>query len=179
METTMDFASLASRLQRLPQELCDLILLEVFTPDDQTVEIDTHEIKPNHRPPKFLSINSLTRDIYAKAYYGGHDSSFILHVPQGFDTSLAMQWLKSLTPAHLSMMRRLMFIYRDPIKGDPKIFGRRARQSLRRHLEQSLKKRLTNNGIEIADQQIGVELRAYDRRGKEIAHKPKVLSTLC
>jgi hypothetical protein len=36
METTMDVESLASRLQSLPQELYDLILLELFTPYDQT-----------------------------------------------------------------------------------------------------------------------------------------------
>lgn len=138
----MDIESLASRVQSLPQELYNIILLDVFTHD-----ASTHEIKPDHKPLKLLSFNRLTRDIYAKAYYGGHDSGFIIHVPPDRNLSLAMQWLKSLTPEHLGMVKRFTFIHHGPIDHDLFILGRRANKDLGCNLKRRVKMCLSDNGI--------------------------------
>jgi hypothetical protein len=74
----MEDEGLAQRVQNLPRELYNLILAKVFTPGT-----NVHEINENYKPPKFLAVSRITRDMHAKAYYVGLDSSFVFDGLQG------------------------------------------------------------------------------------------------
>ena len=99
----MEDEDLARRLQNLPPELYNVILVKVFTPDTNIQKIDA-----DYKPPKFLAISRTTRDMYAEAYYGSPDSSFVFDLRMG---KPLVSWLKCLPSSHMQMLRHMKFIW--------------------------------------------------------------------
>ena len=102
----MDDEDLAQRVQSLPPELFNIVLAEVFTPDTTT-----HKIDANYKPPKFLAVSRTTRETYAKAYYGGLDSSFVFELAVGKPIEPLYRWLKCLPLSHLRMLSQVKLVW--------------------------------------------------------------------
>ncbi|EME78504.1 uncharacterized protein MYCFIDRAFT_178642 [Pseudocercospora fijiensis CIRAD86] len=105
------------RIQRLPQELADIVFefYVVTVPAEQTVDITTA-----YRPPKQLQTNRASRRVAAERYYS--TNTFVI---DGFDetsdvprywnnASATIRWLRSLPVDHSFMIETLS--YPDPFE---------------------------------------------------------------
>ena len=146
------------RIQRLPQELCDQIYIDVFTPLSNRVEI-SHQ----YRVPALLHVSHDSRDVFATQYYSNHGIYFVSD-----DETLLFRWLRALPKHHLRMLREVRLInqslmdagitrYIGPNSrfnvGTRKDFAWTAGEVLRR----SVNGRLENVGLELREGVLRVE----------------------
>lgn len=121
----MDADHFAERVQSLPPELYNMICDEVFTVDPRE-----RQITESYEPPKPLSIDSVSRELYAKTYYGSPIATFIhrvvvgmedtgLDYDDGYDTladseaTLVLR-LKALPTEHRSLIPKIKIIIEVP-----------------------------------------------------------------
>ena len=145
----MEDEDLARRLQNLPPELYNAILVEVFTPDT-----NIHKIDADYKPPKFLAISRTTRDMYAEAYYGSPDSSFVFDLRMG---KPLVSWLKCLPSSHMQMLRHMKFIWAIQNVHLNHLNGRKSESTVALLKPQWMHK-LNAEGLEIADNRVCVEI---------------------
>lgn len=132
-------AQLRAGLERLPQELRDIIFNYTFTSGKA---IGT--ISYDYRPPRLLQVNRSSRQMYARSYYGG--GLFRIHER---DSMMAcLKWLSSLPQAHLDMLTGA---------GSIKILLRHSsgnsifQQFITEHTFSILKKTLRSQGVRLRD----------------------------
>ncbi|KAF7196596.1 hypothetical protein HII31_01966 [Pseudocercospora fuligena] len=121
LDRTNATMSLEERIQRLAQELQDIIFdcYVLTVPSEQTIDITT-----THQAPKQLQINSASRAIAAKHYYSTNTFvidgfnklsatvSWLRGFPAGgsFDQHcFTLKWFRSLPAEHSFMMETLSF----------------------------------------------------------------------
>lgn len=96
----MDNTQLPALMQRLPLELFEHIYDLVFANDGEANAVRL--IDRSYRPPVRLQVDSLSREAYAKQYYGG--CSII-----ALDRRYQLAWARSLTTSHFNNIRRIRY----------------------------------------------------------------------
>lgn len=107
LDTMNAITSIEERIQRLAQELKDIVFdFYVLTaPSEQTIDITT-----THQAPNQLQIDRASRHVAAKRYYS--TNTFVINgfvkTTESFDqASATLRWLGSLPANHSSMIETL------------------------------------------------------------------------
>lgn len=94
---------LSGPVQSLPTELRDYIYdLTFSTGTKHWSALGEKDIDETYKPPPLLHMNRHIREVYAKQFYGNHDSIFWFSSPE-----VALKWLASLPKDHLEMIHHI------------------------------------------------------------------------
>ncbi|CZT15459.1 uncharacterized protein RCC_01315 [Ramularia collo-cygni] len=114
MAASIDSADLRLLLEKLPQELYDMIYKDVFTATPCSRNPTTGQGVNNN----MLQVSRHTRAEYAKTYYGPGAEFVFNHRDDPFSYVAMISWIETLPAEHVNLIDHILFILEKETEED-------------------------------------------------------------